>query len=236
MLLTKFNRDTKYSFYILTTGLLLFLGSNQANAALSARGSENINSFSLVFDLPAQKDTWNSTQNTYVDSQNNNQKLQFWSLILDLFDGDVVDGLIQTQHLVDPHTNKPPPGVLLLITFRLTDPPQKPPAPLRNTISFKKDHKDSQGKHSDGWILTLDKTAQTLKVQGSHCSEPEPKKSLSVLSTLEENTGEFCISEPVPEPSSLLSLLSLGILGTTLTFKRKQKTSKSSEKGTTKVG
>jgi hypothetical protein len=39
----------------------------------------------------------------------------------------------------------------------------------------------------------------------------------------------------VPEPSSILSLLALGTLGAASTLKRKLKSSKSSEKETTKV-
>jgi hypothetical protein len=42
--------------------------------------------------------------------------------------------------------------------------------------------------------------------------------------------------EPIPEPSSTLSLLALGILGTSSTLRRKLKSSKSTEKETTKVG
>jgi hypothetical protein len=42
--------------------------------------------------------------------------------------------------------------------------------------------------------------------------------------------------EPIPEPSSTLSLLALGILGTSSTLKRKLQPSKSTEKETTKVG
>ncbi|MEB3188990.1 MAG: PEP-CTERM sorting domain-containing protein, partial [Snowella sp.] len=41
--------------------------------------------------------------------------------------------------------------------------------------------------------------------------------------------------EPIPEPSSTLSLLALGILGTSSTLKRKLKSSKFTEKETTKV-
>lgn len=43
-------------------------------------------------------------------------------------------------------------------------------------------------------------------------------------------------SEIIPEPSSELSLLALGTLGAALTLKRKLKSSKSSEKETTRVG
>lgn len=42
--------------------------------------------------------------------------------------------------------------------------------------------------------------------------------------------------EPIPEPTSTLSLLALGTLGAASTLKRKLKSSKSSEKETTKVG
>ncbi|EAZ89746.1 PEP-CTERM sorting domain-containing protein, partial [Crocosphaera chwakensis] len=42
--------------------------------------------------------------------------------------------------------------------------------------------------------------------------------------------------EPIPEPTSTLSLLSLGILGAGATLKRKLKPSNSIEKETTKVG
>jgi len=42
--------------------------------------------------------------------------------------------------------------------------------------------------------------------------------------------------KPIPEPSTVLSLLALGTLGAASTFKRKLKPSKSAEKETTKVG
>ncbi|TRV27138.1 MAG: PEP-CTERM sorting domain-containing protein [Microcystis flos-aquae Mf_WU_F_19750830_S460] len=44
------------------------------------------------------------------------------------------------------------------------------------------------------------------------------------------------IKKKVPEPTSTLSLLSLGILGAASTLKRKLKPSQSIEKETTKVG
>jgi hypothetical protein len=43
-------------------------------------------------------------------------------------------------------------------------------------------------------------------------------------------------SKPIPESSSVLSLLALGTLGAASTLKRQIKPSKSSEKETTKVG
>ncbi|MDB9388463.1 PEP-CTERM sorting domain-containing protein [Microcystis aeruginosa CS-583] len=48
--------------------------------------------------------------------------------------------------------------------------------------------------------------------------------------------GELLGVQPVPEPTSTLSLLALGTLGAASTLKRKLKPSQSTEKETTKVG
>ncbi|MFM6057817.1 MAG: PEP-CTERM sorting domain-containing protein, partial [Microcystis aeruginosa] len=58
-----------------------------------------------------------------------------------------------------------------------------------------------------------------------------PSKNVAFVSFNESN-GLPC----VPEPSSILGIITLGTLGAASTLKRQLKPSKSSEKETTKVG
>lgn len=240
-------KKLKYALHTLsTTGLLLLLGNNQANAALLARGVEDKFTFTLEFTLPVQQDTWDSgLNNVFFNTETGkNEVLKYWSLKLVLVPGTVgvVNGSIQSGHLIDPHKNKPLPpllgdaGMVLIQPFRLKDPPQpQNSGPLKNTISYEKDHKDSLGNHNDGWILKLDNTAKELKVRGSHCEKTNsPENRLSEFSTPEKNTGAFCVIVPepvtVPEPSSVLTLLIMGCIGTNTLLNYKLKNSKSTEK------
>ena len=55
-------------------------------------------------------------------------------------------------------------------------------------------------------------------------------------SLIQPTTVNIRYTVPVPDPSTILSLLTLGTLGTASTLKRKLKPSKSTEKEKTKVG
>jgi hypothetical protein len=77
---------------------------------------------------------------------------------------------------------------------------------------------------SDPKYLLQDPAIQNPRSPNQYC------KTVSL-----EGTDLHC-GEPIPEPSSSLSLLALGTLGAASTLKRKLKPSQSTEKETTKVG
>jgi hypothetical protein len=101
-------------------------------------------------------------------------------------------------------------------------------------------------KHSDNYItnkLTIttildsdDISAITYEFKGVHCQSAPPAPRFLNPSTTE---FESCALPPelptVPEPTSTISLIALGTLGAASTLKRKLKSSKPSEKETTKV-
>jgi len=75
----------------------------------------------------------------------------------------------------------------------------------------------------------------TIQLLGSLASS---KLITSTIDFTQNGTSgiDFTNLEPVPEPTSTLSLLALGTLGAASTIKRKLKSSQSTEKETTKVG
>jgi hypothetical protein len=264
------NKNLKYCFCILTTGVSLVIGNNQANAALMAKGYEDIFSFSLEFTLPlAVPDTWRSQAvppnavppNKYTYNNPNNvndpkngtlQSLNFWlvSLTLPIFNADIGNqqGNISLEHLVDPHVNAPPAGGLTGGAFSFLDPPV---GILKNTQKYTTTHKDSQGKHRDDYVLTLNSAAKTLTVQGSHISCDSSVVKPSFIAQIDNIIRSTFISPvyaqtfppisevcQVPEPSPTLSILVIGgfgLLGAASTLNRKLKSSKSSEKDNTKT-
>jgi hypothetical protein len=263
---TMLNKNLKYGFCILTTGVSLVIGNNQANAALIAKGYEDIFSFSLEFTLPlAAPDNWNSQAvppNKYTYNNPNNvndpkngtlQSLNFWlvSLTLPIFNAAIGNqqGNISLEHLVDPHVNAPPAGGLTGVAFSFLDPPV---GFLKNTQKYTATHKDSKGKHRDDYILTLNSAAKTLTVQGAHISCASSVVKPSFIAQI-DNIIRFTFISPVyaqtfppisevcqvPEPSPTLSILvggGFGLLGAASTLNRKLNPSKPSEKETTKVG
>ena len=92
------------------------------------------------------------------------------------------------------------------------------------------------GISSEGWFLGLD---NVLNLSGGAFKGDDGVSWINapvtdVLFKCKANKSVYLVA--VPEPTSTLSLLALGTLGAASTLKRKLKSSKSSEKETTKVG
>ena len=96
------------------------------------------------------------------------------------------------------------------------------PTPLSSSVSF-------LGPLEGIWEVSLLEELVTPNFQIAPDSVSAPQPIVEVT----DKDGTF---KPIPEPTSTLSLLSLGILGAASTLKRKLKPSQSTEKETTKIG